>query len=382
MICRKCRQEAPEGPYCALCGAKQSVSPKTEKAVRHRGNGTGTVFKRGKTWTAQRTLYITVDENGKRHRKYATKGGFATKRDAIIYVESMLNSEQRTIPKLIDLWNIYEQTELPKLSKDKQTAYKKARQRLEPLMGRKIDTLTTADLQTVIDDNCKTYYTARDCKTVLSKLYRSACADQFVTSNLAQYIILPKLKETEAEPFTAEEVERIWNAWTDGETFAGYMLVMIYSGMMPGELLSLKKDMIDFDRCEIYGIGKKTAIRKQSALVFAECVKPVLQELCGNAKTDKLICRQRNAWYVDYHAAAKRIGIRDLPPYSCRHTTGTEAARLNLNAAAIQKIMRHAKITTSQRYIHLGSSEAHDGLNKMKTTDNVVQTDNTATTND
>ena len=86
MICRKCHREAPEGPYCALCGAKQSVSPKTEKAVRHRGNGMGTVFKRGKTWTAQRTLYITVDENGKRHRKYATKSGFATKRDAIIYV--------------------------------------------------------------------------------------------------------------------------------------------------------------------------------------------------------------------------------------------------------------------------------------------------------
>lgn len=365
MICRKCRQEAPEGPYCALCGAKQSVSPKTKKAVRHRGNGMGTVFRRGKTWTAQRTLYITVDENGKRHRKYATKGGFATKRDAIIYVESMLNSEQRTTPKLIDLWNIYEQTELPKLSKDKQTAYKKARQRLECIIGRKIDTLTTTDLQETINRECPSYYTSRDCKTVLSKLYQSACADQFVPSNLAEYIKLPTLEEKDAVPFTADEVDTMWAAFADGDLFVGYLLVMIYSGMMPGELLALKKSMIDLDKCEIYGNGKKTKIRKQNAIVFAECVRPVLEELINNADGEKLIRRQKDAWYKDYHETTKRIGVRDLPPYSCRHTTGTEAARLNLNASIIQKIMRHSRITTSQRYIHLGAEEAHSGTNQL-----------------
>ena len=364
MVCRKCGKTVPDGPFCCQCGTRQEP-PK--KSVKRRGNGTGTAFKRGRYWYAQKTAYQTVDENGRKHRKYITKGGFETKRDALRYLESLTAKETKTMPKLIDLWTIYESSALIKLSASKIIAYKKARQRLEPLMGRKIDTITTSDLQTIIDSNCDSYYTAKDCKTVLSKLYQSACANQFVPSNLAQYIVLPKLDETEAEPFTAEEVEKIWNAWVDGETFAGYMLVMIYSGMMPGELLALKKDMIDFDRCEIYGIGKKTDIRKKSALVFAECVRPVLQELCDAAKNDKIICRQKDRWYKDYHAAVKRIGVRDLPPYSCRHTTGTEAAKMNLNASTIQKIMRHAKITTSQRYIHLGSTEAHDGLNKMKT---------------
>lgn len=363
MVCRKCGQTVADGPFCCQCGAKQD---QPQRAVRKRGNGTGTAFKRGRFWYAQKTAYQTVGEDGKKHRKYITKGGFSTKREALLYLESLSAKDARNVPKLIDLWTVYENSGLENLSTSKICAYKKARQRLEPLMGRKIDSLTTADLQTVIDDNCKSYYTARDCKTILSKLYQYACADQFVPSNLAQYIVLPKLKETEAEPFTAEEVERIWNAWADGETFAGYMLVMIYSGMMPGELLALKKDMIDFDRCEIYGIGKKTAVRKHSALVFAECVKPVLRELYDASQTDMIVCHQRITWYREYRKAVQRIGVRDLPPYSCRHTTGTEAAKLNLNAAAIQKIMRHAKISTSQRYIHLGSTEAHDGLNKMK----------------
>ena len=236
---------------------------------------------------------------------------------------------------------------------------------MECIIGRKIDTLTTTDLQETINRECPSYYTARDCKTVLSKLYQSACADQFVPSNLAEYIKLPTLEEKDAVPFTADEVDTMWSAFADGDLFVGYLLVMIYSGMMPGELLALKKSMIDLDRCEIYGNGKKTKIRKQNAIVFAECVRPVLEELINNADGEKLIRRQKDAWYKDYHETTKRIGVRDLPPYSCRHTTGTEAARLNLNASIIQKIMRHSRITTSQRYIHLGAEEAHSGTNQL-----------------
>lgn len=370
MICRKCRCEAPDAPFCCLCGAKQEVG---DRKPKRRGNGTGTAYKRGKTWTAQRTLYTTIDAAGTKHRKYQTKGGFATKKEALQYLEHLTGAEERTPPKLITLWENYEKSQLPKLSKDKQIAYKKARQRLDPLMGRRIDTLTTADLQSTVSSSCSTYYTARDCKTVLSKLYQAACSDRFVPSNLAQFIALPDLKEKEAEPFTAEEVEKIWAAYSDGDIFAGYMLVMIYSGMMPGELLALRKDMIDLDKCEIYGAGKKTETRKRSALVFAECVRPVLAELMENAVKDKLICRQKDSWYKDYHEATQRIGIRDLTPYACRHTTGTEAAKLGLNASTIQQIMRHAKITTSQRYIHLGSSEAHTALNQFAQTVSVSQ---------
>ena len=323
------------------------------------------MFKRGRTWTAQRTLYCTVDECGKRHRKYATKGGFATKRDAIHYIESLSASEKRTAPKLIDLWKIYSETELPKLSKDKQSAYKKARQRLDGIIGRKIDTLTTSDLQETINRECNSYYTARDCKTVLSKLYQAACADQFVPTNLASFIKLPQNVEKEAEPFTSDEVDKMWTAYADGDLFVGYLLIMIYSGMMPGELLALKKTMIDLGRCEIYGNGKKTEIRKRNAIVFADCIRPVLEELMQQADGDKLINYRRDLWYTRYHEATQRIGVRDLPPYSCRHTTGTEAARQNLNASTIQKIMRHSKITTSQRYIHLGAEVAHSATNQL-----------------
>ena len=362
MNCKKCGSELIENAlYCHFCGRPVNYTPSQKK----RGNGQGTAYKRGSTWTAQITMYSYLGENGKLRQKLKRKGGFKTKRDALAYIETLKASDERKVPSLLELYTVWEKTELPKLSKDRQTASKKARERIEPIIGRRIDTLTTADLQSVIDDNSTSYYTAKDMKTLLSHLYKRACADRFVPTNLTQFIVLPELKEKEPEPFTEEEVKKMWNAFADGDVFIGYLLLMVYSGMMPGELFDCRKSMIDFDRCEIYGCGKKTSTRKTNAIVFADVVKPVLEELCTLSDTDKLCNKWETEWYDEYHKATKRIGIRDLPPYSCRHTTGTEAAKQNLNASIIQRIMRHGKITTSQRYIHLGTEEVHSGINSV-----------------
>ena len=328
-----------------------------------RGNGQGTAFKRGQTWYAQVTTYFYLDKDGKLHRKYKTKGGFKTKRDALAYCEVLRGPTERKAPTLLQLYTVWEASEFDKLSKDKKSAYRKARERLEPIIGRRIDLLTTSDLQNCINENASSYYTARDMKTLLSHLYKRAAADQFVPSNLTQYLTLPKLNESEAEPFTAEEVNTMWTAFTAGDIFTGYLLIMIYSGMMPGELMSCTKDMIDFERHEIYGCGKKT--RKKSVIVFADIVGPVIQTISNTTAGDRICPYGEDAFYRLYHETTARIGVRDLPPYSCRHTTGTAAAKLNINAPAIQKLMRHSKITTTQKYIHLETEETHNSINKI-----------------
>lgn len=369
MICVRCHRTVEDGPFCSQCGSAQ----KSTRSARKRGNGTGTVFKRGSKWYAQVTRYIyTEEEDGKikQIRRYKTKGGFSTKREALDYIDTLKSGEVRTVPTLLDLYNAWAKTELPKLGKSKQQAYAIARKRLEPIIGRKVDSVTTDELQSLVDEKADTFYKARDMKTLLSHLFKRATADQFVTQNLSQFIVLPVLNEKEGVPFNPDEVDKMWTAYADGNVFIGYLLLMVYSGMMPAELFSCRKDMIDFDKCEIWGCGRKTKKRKEVPIVFAECVKPVLVELCETVDGDMLQPEAKNAWYDRYHREVQAIGIRDLPPYSCRHTTGTEAAKQNLNASTIQKIMRHSKITTSQKYIHLGSSEVHAGLDGMKSMTN------------
>lgn len=367
MICVKCKREAPDAPYCALCGWKQTEQ--TKRRTR-RGNGEGHVWKRGSTWYAQVTLYTQAEtsETGKKiyKQKRRTKGGFTTKRDAVDYIATLRAPEGRKIPTVLDLYTIWEKNDLPKLSKSKQIGYKKARERMDEIMGRKIDSLTVGELQSIVNRKATSYYTARDMKTLLSHIYHKALPDQFVTQNLSEFIVLPENEEKEAVPFTAEEVQKMWAAFSAGDTFIGYLLLMIYTGMMPGELFACTKDMIDYGKREIFGCGKKTKKRKkESPIVFPDFIIPVLEALSEWRDGEKLQPQYETEWYDAYHAATKRIGVRDLPPYSCRHTTGTEAARLNLNAAIIQNLMRHSKITTTQKYIHLGSDDAHAAVNQM-----------------
>lgn len=357
MICRKCKQEVPDGAYCLMCGAKQEIT----HGKKRRGNGQGYARKRGNTWQAELGIY----KNGTRIT--LTKGGFKTKKEALEYVPQLAKKRRKDVPTLRNLYDPWSESAMLKLSQSKQTSYNIAWGKLKRIADIEITELTIADLQSVIDKETPTHYTARDAKTLLSHLYKRACAQGDVPSNLAQYIELPKLEEKEQQPFTREEINNIWRAFDSGDMFAGYVLVMIYSGMMPGELLKLEKDMIHLDDREIVGCGIKTKERKTKPIVIADVIVPVLESLCEAVKGERLVCIKRNDFYNEFDAAMKRFGCRDLTPYSCRHTTGTElAADATIPPSIIQRVMRHTKFSTTQRYIHPDSSAALDAVNKIE----------------
>lgn len=371
--CIKCRAALPGGAlFCPMCGKKQVIQPRHAKT---RSNGTGTAYRRGKTWTGQAAGYFYTEyidgDTQRLVRRRPTKGGFRTKTEALEWAASQDPQEQIEAPTLLSLWQGWSENDMQKLSKDKQIAYKKARQRLEPVISRKIDSLAIDDLQTVVNENASSYYTARDMKSLLSHLYKRAMAsggaNGWVTVNLARFLVLPELEEKTPEPFTEAEVSAMWEAWDSGNHFVGYMLLMIYTSMMPGELLACKKDMIDYERHEIYGCGRKTKKRKDTPIVFPEFMTPILQTLCekSTSKTGKLFYSDTKALYDGYHATTALLGIRDLPPYSCRHTTATEAVKKGVELPVVQQIMRHAKLSSTQKYIHVSTEAAHEAVNRF-----------------
>lgn len=368
MICVKCKREVEDGPFCSQCGAKQERTPHSAK---RRANGTGTAIKRGRTWTgfAVGVSYTQKMEDGSMRtvRRRPSKGGFRTKSEALAWANSYNGNDAPSPPTLAELWNGYSTSEMLKLSKDKIIGYKKARERLEPIIGRRIDTLRIADLQRVVDEKATSHYTARDMRTVLSKLYQRAMAERRATVNLSQFIVLPELNEKEAEPFTQDEVSKMWDAYRSGDVFIGYMILLIYTGMMPAELIACRKDMIDREKHEIWGCGKKTAKRKKEIpIVYPDFLAPVLDALCAYSASEMLLDMPRNRLYDEYHKAIKRLGIRDLPPYSCRHTYGTEAVKGKNSPEVVRQMLRHATITTQQRYTHLSPEAAHAAANALK----------------
>lgn len=372
--CIKCGAELPEEAiFCHICGKKQVQE---KRRGRMRQNGQGNAYRRGSTWTGRAAgySYTVTDENGdaKMIRKRPTKGGFKTKTAALEWAAAQdVQQGKKEPPTLLELWQGWSENDLLARSKDKQIAYKKARERIEPIIARKISDLTIDDLQSTVNAGAKSYYTARDMKSLLSHLYQRAMASGgssgWVTVNLSRFIVLPELEEKVPEPFTEDEVSTMWKAWDEGNVFVGYMLLMIYTSMMPGELLSCKTDMIDYDRHEIYGCGKKTKKRKDTPIVFPEFIEPILKELSkkSTSKTGKIFGGDEGAFYSAYHSVTKSIGVRDLNPYSCRHTTATEAVKKGVELPVVQQIMRHSKLASTQRYIHVSTEAAHKAINQL-----------------
>ena len=231
-----------------------------------RGNGQGSARKRGKTWTAIWTLG-TVVEDGRLRQIRQTKGGFRTKTEALAYAANPPQiAAQASTPSLMDYWTVWSATSLSKMSKSKQTAYKIAKRKVERIMLLPVDKLSINLLQETVDAKAPTYYPAKDIKTLLTHLYKRAVAEGWVSTNLAEFIVLPALEEEELQPFTEPELRQFWAAYGAGDSFVGFILLMIYTGMMPGELFGLKKDMIDWDACEIRGCGLKTKKRKETPI--------------------------------------------------------------------------------------------------------------------
>ena len=366
MICKKCKKDVPDGRYCIACGADQSASKKTRS--RTRPNGTGTAYKRGSTWTAQVTVGIKRDpDTGRVQQVRRTKGGFKTKREALEFCQQLANA---AMPKkhvtFGDLWEQYEKTKYRQLSTSKQCSYRTALKRIGDMIYTRIDAVTIADLQELVDG--LTFYCAQDIKSILRHMYRIAMMQGWTSRDLSEYIVLPPKNEHERTPFSDEEIRAIWRGYDGGDTWAGYILLMIYTGMMPGELLHCRKDMIHLDSHQIIGAGLKTAERKNRPIVIADFLMPVVQALIDYTGDAPLLCdTYKRAFYKKYYDCLDRCGCRRLTPYSCRHTTATACAvGAKIAPSVIQRIMRHAKLSTTQLYIHPDESAVLDAINTLR----------------
>lgn len=365
MNCSKCSKEAPIGAaYCPWCGVRLTPPP---HKPRTRPNGTGTAYKRGRTWTARVVIGWKTAEDGRPLAIYRYKGGFSTKREALEYCPTLKNEKPKTkAPKLIDYWNTYA-AELDQLSKSRRVAYAGAWKKLTALYYRPVDQITVAELREIVSSVASTHYTVRDCKLVLTRLFELAAADGWASKDLPSFIVMPKLEEKERNVFTEEEQRALWKLYEDGDIRAAVPLLMICTGMMPGEIQTLKVKHIDLEAHKIIGVGLKTKVRRESPVFLPNDIIPVVEDLIANAQPSGFIfVRDKKQFYKKYYDVLEAAGCRRLEPYCCRHTTATRLAITeNIAPQTVQRMMRWSTSRMLDRYAHPDETDVRNAANTI-----------------
>ena len=368
MNCAKCgRSFQGDALFCPYCGKNLQKLPRKNQK---RANGLGSVYydEKRKVWIAQVITgrHYTKDM---RLRFSYHRTSFKSKTDALKAVQTM--DAQKTEHPAFTIsyyYNTYESGKMATLSHDKQTAYQIAYNRLKKLWGTAVKDLTINDLQEVITASCGSYYPARDVRAVLNAIYRLAAADdRTINPALPSFLQLPKMEETQVEPFTVEEQLQLWYSYDSGNANAAIPLIMIYTGMMTGEMRKLTKDMIHLEDGEIVNAGLKTKERKKKAILIPDDIVPVLEDVIARSENDLLFPMSEDFFYKTYYATLKEAGItRHLTPYSCRHTTATVlAVHENVAPQTLQRVMRWKSTRMMDRYVTPSDQDARNAVNKI-----------------
>lgn len=256
---------------------------------------------------------------------------------------------------LSEIYSQWEPLHAPKVTESTMYRYRRAWDMIEPLHSRPVRFITVGDIETAVAHSDPAPSVRNNIKTLLDQLFRHAMKHGLADSNPATLIDIKQPQETTVVriPFTYPEVAKLFE--TDDPVHQA-ILVGIYTGMRPGELLSLQASEIDLDKQMMYIRGSKTKSGKFRHIPIHPAILSILAKLVRIAHefdqaqvfTNRLGHR---LVYQYYHQELTRLGHT---PHDTRHTFITFARKSGLDQLAVKRIIGHSvSDITESIYTHL-----------------------------
>ena len=341
---------------------------------RTRANGTGTAFKRGKTWTARVVIGWKTAEDGHAIPKYRTKGGFTTKRSALAYCQTLRNAP-KTAHKLSmqEIYDLWLPTHEGRVGRSTMDCYRAAWKYFAPIHHMTFAYIDLDDLQECLDECPKGKRTKENMKALAGLLMKYAIPRHLTDMNYAEFIHTGNDEKGTHPAFSAEQIEMI-RRQVGAVPHAEDVLCLIYTGFRPSELFQLKKS--DYKDGILYG-GIKTEAGKDRAVPVSTKILPyVLQKMQSDCiflfpKDDNT--QMSGNYFRDnyFYPVLAAAGIQPMPtpekpavyvPYSCRHTF----ANLLKDAPGSDKdkagLIGHADYQTTKKHYQSAELEAFKSI--------------------
>jgi integrase len=323
-------------------------------------NGFGSIYKlsgkRRKPFIVRKT--IGWDDDGK--QLYQTIGYYATRAEAMTALAQFnanpydIDAAKVTFTEVFAKWS---DKKFSKISQSNINGYKAAYKTAEQLHEMKFVDVKTEHLQGVIDDCGKGYDSLRKIRVLFNQLFKYAIEKDVISKDYSAFIELPDDEsESTRMPFNANEINALWNNVHRME-FIDTILIMIYTGLRPGELLLMKTADIDIEERTMRG-GIKTKAGKNRVIPINKKILPLIQERLKLGYEFLVVNYEGNQmrYWNFYEEKWKKIMEQlemEHKPHDCRHTFATLMDNAEANKVAIKRIMGHAsQDITDKVYTH------------------------------
>lgn len=151
-------------------------------------------------------------------------------------------------------------------------------------------------------------------------------------------------------------------------------LLILDCGLRINEALTARKEDVDMHNLLIKIMGKGS---RERIVPFSSEMRKVLYQYLTRQKDEstRYVFPARTGAQLDYHNAmrdlhlmGKAVGISHLHFHLLRHTMATNYIRTGGDSFSLQRILGHSSITTTQKYVHLVTTDlqaVHDKLSLL-----------------
>lgn len=253
--------------------------------------------------------------------------------------------------------------------------------------------LQKAPLSGVTRDQCETYIRQQDVsRATQRKRWRFLRAwfnwllkEEYLQTSPLEKTKAPKRAKKMPKALRRKELKTLCREASPW--FERVLRFAVYSGLRPSELGRLRWSDVDFDRGLIYVYEQKNG--SESTIPLTDAAREVLEKMLIEeaqapvynteregmeeiSRSDQLIFnregRDNEPWVHHisrlFRKLRKACGLREeLSMYSTRHATATILCEEGVSPVFVQKMMRHANLSTTMRYVHLANERVKDEVN-------------------
>ncbi len=323
-------------------------------------NGYGSVVKlsgkRRKPW-AVRISYMDESPDGVIKRKQKYLAYFVKQESALQYLTEYNNgsvvtehikySDVPTFAELYGKWKKYKKSLKDKLSDSTWRNYEIAFNHLAPLHPVKIINIRADDMQECLNaHNHQSKSTIGNMRALLKGVYAYAVMNEYVEQDLTQFL---QFEYTETSTsihsrFSDEEIELLWQKLYVVNN-VDIVLIYIYTGMRPTELLEVLTENVHLDEKYMVG-GLKTENGYDRLIPLCDKVLPLIRNRY-NPDRKYLINNKYGNHYTygayqngNWNTVMGKLGLQHTP-HDGRYTFAALADNAGMNIVCQHVIMGH-----------------------------------------